>query len=211
VTRLNDLNLKFGLQEWNTYQKRERLPQFQEFAKKVKKRDFDTCKFCGFTADEGMTVVNLDHNYNNNVASNLVTACPLCAQCLFVEHVGCGGDNGGVLIYLPEMTQAELNGLVHALFCAIANATMHETSAQSLYNALRLRAQVVEKTYGEGRSDPKVFGKMVINTPTTDSKSLHQHVFKNLRVLANITSFSQQIRTWSQKAASDMNTGILKT
>ena len=211
MTRLNNLNLQFGLLEWNKFQKRERLPQFQDFAKRVKKRDFDTCKFCGFTADEGMSIVNLDHNYSNNVASNLVTACPLCTQCRFIEHIGVGDENGGVLIYLPEMSQADLNGLVHALFCAIANATMHENSAQSLYNSLRLRAKVVEKAFGEGRSDPRVFGKMVINTPTNDSKSLHEHVLKDLRVLANISSFSKQIRTWSQKAADDMNTGILKT
>ena len=191
------------------YQKRQRLAQFTEFAEKVKKRDFNTCKFCGFTAEANMTVVNLDHNYRNNVASNLVTSCPLCAQCHFIEYIGCGDNNGGILIYMPELSQAELNGLCHALFCAIANATMHEHTAQNLYNSLRLRAQAVEQVYGEGRSDHAVFGKMVINTPSSDSDALQKHVLKDLRILANISSFSEQIKSWSMQAASSMNTGIL--
>ena len=208
MARLSNLECKFGQNQWTTYQKRERLPQFQVFAEKVKKRDFNTCRFCGFTAEEGMHVVNLDHNYSNNIASNLVTSCPLCSQCLFIEQIGCGDNNGGVLIYMPEISQADLNGLTHALFCAIANGTMHESSAQSIYNNLRLRAKTVESVYGEGRSEPKVFGKMVINTPTSNADALHKEILKDLRVLANISSFSDQIKTWSKQAAGTLNTSM---
>ena len=66
-----------------------------------------------------MEVINKDENYKNNTLDNMVTACPLCAQYSFLEHVGQGEFGGGTLIYLPEVSAESLNGLCHVLFCAM--------------------------------------------------------------------------------------------
>ncbi len=77
-----------------------------------------------------------------------------CSQCYFLESVGVGGYGGGNLIYLPELTQAELNSLCHVLFCAISNDTGYKNSAQTIYRSFKFRTEAVEEKFGEGTSDP---------------------------------------------------------
>lgn len=203
-----DLKVSFGLSEFNRFNKRNKMQGFAAFSDKVMRRDDYSCRFCGFKAKQHMSILNADHNYRNNKAGNMYTACPLCTQCHFIEHIGVMPSSGAVLIYLPEMSQADLNGLVHSLFCSIANSTVHEQSAQNSYNALKLRSKIVEKAYGEGRSDPRIFSNMIINTVTDDTKALHGELLKDLRVLAKINSFTQQIQDWSSSAVAAMETDI---
>ena len=117
-----------------------------------------TCQFCGFK-DKIIQVVNIDGNYKNNKRSNLTLACPFCAQCFFLEMIGKVANTGATLIYYPEKSQAELNGLCHAPFCAIYNGTKYAESAQSLYNELKLRSKTIEENYGKGLSNPSFMGK----------------------------------------------------
>ena len=194
------LNLRFSKGSYETFSKREVAKGFDGFKKKIFERDHYKCIYCGFRATQHMWVVNKDGNYRNNKMSNMATACPLCKQCLFIEHVSAMAG-GGILIHLPEMTQADLNGLCHSLFCAIANATIHERTAQETYNTLKLRSNPVEKVYGEGRSDPKVFGEMVLNTPIDKIDEISNQILKDLRLLPKLTDFKQQIQDWSQDAA----------
>ena len=67
-----------------------------------------------------------------------------------------------------------------------------------MYNALRLRSKPIEKIYSEGRADPKVFGEMVLNTANSKSARLTRDILKDFRVLAKLTSFSNQIKAWSR-------------
>ena len=203
-----NLNLKFANRQYNKYCRRQLTKGFDQFAQKIMNRDEFTCKVCGFKAKQFMSIMNIDHNYTNNVAKNLATACPLCMQCHFVEHIGVMDNSGGTLIYMPEMSQAKLNGLVHTLFCAIVNATTQEQSAQNMYNALRLRSKPIEKIYGEGRADPKVFGEMVLNTANSKSARLTRDILKDFRVLAKLTSFSNQIKAWSEDATNALETDL---
>lgn len=197
---MENLQLKFSRSAYEDYSRRETMPGFVDFKRKVLDRDHNKCRYCGFRATQHMSVVNRDGNYRNNKMSNMLTACPLCTQCLFVERVPMLGG-GGTLVHLPEMTQSDLNGLCHTLFCAIANATVHERTAQDTYNTLKLRANPVESAYGEGRSDPKIFGEMVLNTPLDGIDKVANRTLKDLRLLPKLTDFKQQIKDWSQDAA----------
>lgn len=197
---MSELNLTFSKGTYEAFSRREIAPGFQEFKQKVFLRDHSKCTYCGFTASHHMWVVNRDQNYSNNVMSNLQTVCPLCMQCFFIENVNSMGG-GGTLIYLPEVSQSDLNGLCHSLFCAIANATVHEKTAQDLYNTLKLRNAPVESAYGEGRSDPKIFGEMVLNTPIDNIEIISEKVLRDLRLLPNLNRFKKQIQDWSSDAA----------
>ena len=101
-------------------------------------RDQYTCQLCGFQSTVYMDVLNKDGIYSHNQRDNLVTACPFCVQCHFMEMVK-AGYGGGILIYLPEITQIELTGSCHALFCAMANTTEYADESEGIYNSLRLR------------------------------------------------------------------------
>ncbi len=72
----------------------------------------------------------------------------------FIESVGVGGYGGGTLVFLPELTQSELNSLCHVLFAPLLNDTGYKSSAQNIYRGFKFRSQIVEDKFGEGTSDP---------------------------------------------------------
>ena len=110
---------------------------FQPLARKVLSRDEHTCRYCGFQAQEYQEVVNLDRNPRNNALSNLATSCVFCSQCHFLESIGQDDTSGGQVVYLPEMSQQDLNSLCHVLFCAMSNKTGYADTAQEIYRTFR--------------------------------------------------------------------------
>lgn len=191
---------------WRLFSARKSDPEFQKFARQVLERDQYTCQFCGFQASQYQEVVNLDKNYRNNKITNLVTACCFCTQCFFLEAVGKDDYGGGVLIYLPEMAQNDLNGMCHVLFCAMANATNYRTDAQNIYRSFKLRTQLVEKQLGEGMSDPALFGRMLIDAPDTQRIQVKREVLTYLRLLPSHTKFAKQIDDWARAALEELAT-----
>lgn len=188
---------------WRLYSARKADPRFSVFEQKVFNRDNYTCYFCGFQARLYQEVINLDGNYKNNRLSNLVTACCFCAQCFFIESVGVGGYGGGTLIYLPEITQAELNSFCHVLFCAITNNTGYKHSAQALYRSFKLRAQALENKFGEGTSNPAIFGLLLIDSGHFNDDMV-KNLFANIRLLPSRAKFRKQIEHWAASALEEM-------
>lgn len=188
---------------WRLYSARKVDQRFKSFELKVLQRDRYTCQFCGFQARLFQEVVNLDHDFSNNRLSNLVTACCFCAQCFFIESVGVGGYGGGTLVYLPELTQSELNSLCHVLFCAITNDTGYKTSAQSIYRSFKFRSQIVEDKFGEGTSDPAIFGQLMIDSRAT-APEISDKLLKNIRLLPSRAKFRRQIERWAASALEEM-------
>jgi len=190
---------------WRLYSARKVDPKFKNYEQKMFQRDRYTCQFCGFQAKLYQEIINLDGNYNNNNATNLVTACCFCAQCSFLESVGVGGYGGGSLVYLPELTQAELNSFCHVLFCAITNDTGYKSSAQSIYRSFKFRAQMVEEKFGEGTSDPAIFGHLMIDSGQL-AESNAAKIFDNIRLLPSRAKFRTQIEHWAASALKEMIT-----
>ncbi len=198
-----ELKLVASSSSWRLYSARKADPRFKAYELKVFERDHYACRFCGFQAKLFQEVVNLDGNFTNNRFSNLVTACCFCAQCFFIESVGVGGYGGGNLIYLPELSQPELNSLCHVLFCAITNDTGYKSSAQNIYRSFKFRSQAVEEKYGEGTSDPAIFGQLIIDSGATSSDVM-DNLFKNIRLLPSRAKFRKQIERWAASALEEI-------
>lgn len=201
--RSTTLKLVASPGSWRMYSARKADERFKAYELKVFQRDRYTCQFCGFQARLFQEVVNLDHDFTNNRLANLVTACCFCAQCFFIESVGVGGYGGGTLVYLPELSQPELNSLCHVLFCAITNDTGYKSSAQNIYRSFKFRSQVVEEKYGEGTSDPAIFGQLIIDSNIT-SKDVPESLFKNIRLLPSRAKFRKQIERWAASALEEI-------
>ncbi len=198
-----ELKLMASPGAWRMYSARKADPRFKAHEQKIFQRDRYTCQFCGFQARLYQDIVNLDGDYNNNRLPNLATACCFCSQCLFIESVGVGGYGGGTLIYRPELSQPELNSLCHVLFCAITNDTGYKNSAQTIYRSFKFRSQVVEEKFGEGTSDPSIFGHLLIDSGPVTNENLTK-IFNNIRLLPSRAKFRKQIERWAASALEEM-------
>jgi intracellular multiplication protein IcmJ len=198
-----DLKLAVNLNGWRLFVRRKADKAFQPIAKSIFARDLHTCQFCGFQATEYQEVVNVDGNYQNNKGSNLLTACCFCSQCLFLQAVGFDEMGGGQLIYLPEMSQADLNSFCHVLFCAMGNSTGYQDTATSVYRSLKFRSQIVDNKFGSGMSNPATMGQVLIESQgkSADKKS---DILKDLRLLPSNTKFRVQLDAWAAAALKEL-------
>lgn len=197
-----DLILDVSDRNWRLYMARKADPAFAAYKKKVLDRDDWTCCYCGFRAEQYMEVINLNGNYVDMRLSNLKTVCPFCAQCKFVESIGQSDLDGGVLIYLPEMSQTQLNAMCHTLFALMACGSDQESQVKNIYRSFRLRAQVCEQLIGEGMSQPNVLGRLIIETGKNAKEQFSQAVWSDLRVLPVFSRFVHQVEAWSYAAFS---------
>lgn len=195
-----ELNIRVGGAAWRHYSERLADPEFEKFATSVYERDQNSCVFCSFSASVGMCIVNLDHDYTNNRMSNLATACPFCQQCLFLEAVERLQAGGGTVIYLPEMSQAQLNALCHVFYAAIVNGSTHAKAADHYIQSLRLRSGLVEKHFGKGMSNPAFMGQMLVDTPVSDLESRKAKIFRGVRLLPALDKFEKEVTMWAQSA-----------
>jgi len=195
---VHPIQLNVNSNGWRVFLGRKQDPSFVTFSKKILQRDDYTCQFCEFQADEYQEIVNLDQNYRQNKVSNLVTACVFCAQCFFLQAVGTGGHGGGTLIYLPELSQAQLNHFCHVLFIEIVRESTFKEAAQDAYRSFKLRSQVIEKEFGDGMSDPAVFGQILIELDA--DKMANMPLFEHMRLLPSRAGFQTQIGYWSTQA-----------
>lgn len=202
---MHELSLAVNLSGWRAFVRRKEDKNFLPVQKRVLDRDQFTCQYCGFQAKEYQEVVNVDGNYANNKLSNMITACCFCTQCLFLQSVGVDEMGGGQLIYLPEISQQDLNSFCHVLFCAMENNTGYQDSAQSIYRSLKFRSQIVENKFGSGTSNPTVMGQMIIEYRTQNSKNKDKvNILKDLRLLPSQAKFKIQLDAWAVAALKEL-------
>jgi len=131
---------------------------------KVLARDDYTCVHCGFRAERFQEV--RPHNPSGAArpgkADDWVTACHMCDQCLSLERVGMMGE--GILIWLPELSQQQLNHLVRALYIARSGEGEMADAARRGLDALRARRDEAKRRLGT--DDP-----LVLATVFADSLS----------------------------------------
>lgn len=181
---------------WRKYYARRSSKKFQSIQEKVWERDNYTCRYCGFQAKEYQDVVNKDQDYDNNSGTNLVTACTFCTQCFFLDSVGLDDRFGGRVIYLPEITQIDLNNFCRVLFCSMDKDSAYKGKLQAVYLSLKDRGKAVETCFGPGASNPAVFGQGLIDIYL--DKNINQTVLSNLRLLPSRQQFRPQIEYWKK-------------
>lgn len=200
---MHPLKLSASLSGWRAFVGRKNNKGFQPIKNKILNRDVYTCQYCGFQASDFQEVVNLDGNYANNKSENLITACCFCTQCLFLQAVGLEDSGGGQLIFLPEISQADLNSFCHVLFCAMENNTGYQDTAQSIYRSLKFRSQIIENKFGAGTSNPSIMGQLIIEHRAQTRQS-SMHILTDIRLLPLNTKFKKQLDTWAAAALKEL-------
>jgi len=137
-------------------------------------RDGHTCRFCGFRAQVRQGVVHLDGNRANPALDNLATACLLCDA---VQDLGRPTTvQEMLLVWLPEMSQAVLNGLVRGIHQVLHGEgqspvqgsrprqdTPAVRAAWRAYAALAARAPAAELHVGT--SSPRELASALLDMP----------------------------------------------
>ena len=180
---------------WRKFQSRKSSRGFRRISSQVFKRDKNTCQYCGFQSDKYNHVVNKDQNYDNNKFDNFATSCSFCTQCFFLDSIGLSEDTGGTIIYLPEVSQADLNNFCRVLFCSMEKDSIYKNKLQSTYLTLKERSEAVAKTFGKSADEPKLFGRALIDSYLTDEQ-LDHHILYQLRLLPDKSVFKEQINYW---------------
>jgi len=172
-------------------------PEFNAARDRVLDRDDYTCRACNFrspptkTGSSYQEVHHLDDNHRNNAFDNLATLCPLCHQ---VFHIGNAGlNNGGTIIWLPEISQSDLNHLARSVFVAIVAESEFSGSARSIYASLEARCLYIEEVFASGASDPAFFGQAFLES---NQRELRPDLVNGLRLLPSPSRFADAINHW---------------
>lgn len=114
--------------------------EFSIIRPRVLERDTYTCRFCLWKAEKWQDVHHLNDNHSDNRMENLVTVCRICHACF---HIGLAGDNGkgGQIIFLPEVSQVELNSFMRAMLVVDRIGTGQERA-----DVDRMRKALLERT-----------------------------------------------------------------
>ncbi len=200
---MQDLQLAVNLAGWRAFLRRNQDKAFLPVQKRIFERDAYTCQYCSFQAKEYQEVVNFDGNYANNKLSNMGTACCFCSQCLFLQSVGTDEMGGGHLIYLPEITQNDLNSFCHVLFCTMENNIDYQDTAQSIYRSFKFRSQLIENRFGSGMSNPNTMGQLIVEYQgQVGNKKID--ILRNIRLLPSYTKFRVQLEAWAAAALEEL-------
>jgi len=199
-----ELKLAANLTGWRLFIRRRFDKAFDPIAKRILERDQYTCQYCGFQAQEFQEIVNIDANYLNNKTDNMITACCFCMQCLFLQTVGMDEMGGGQIIYLPEISQADLNSFCHVLFVAMGNTSGFQEKSQTIYRSLRFRSQVVESKLGNGSSNPSSLGQQILEYQEKNPAEKFQKVIQDIRLLPSYTKFKVQLTAWAKSALKEL-------
>lgn len=197
ISRLQ-LGLYASAHNWRYFMVRKSDPSFLPFKNKVLKRDHYTCRYCGFRSGCHMEVVNANQDYTRNVFSNLVTACPFCCQCLFLESMEQMGIAGGTLIMQEDISQSELNAVAHGMFALMLSNSDRVSVVKNLYRSWRMEAKQVEKSLGEGMSQPALLGKALVESNVSVKEHLQQQGWSALRLLPSFNAYFPYLEDWAK-------------
>ncbi len=120
----------------------------KEFKAKILSKQFHTCQFCGFHSKKYQEIV-FRHGYDW-LPDHAKTACIFCAQCLTVDKIP--KMRSGLLIYLPEITQPELNHLAKVIYVARISQGHFADQAKRLLDLLMQRREKARSIISD---DPK--------------------------------------------------------
>lgn len=141
-------------------------------------RDDDfICRFCGFRAEKYQRIV-----YGSWIGHKrpALTACIFCEQCFTLETVGV--TSSGYLVWLPELSQAELNHLCRAIYLALGQEdVLLAGRAQTALDALMSRRSEAKKRLGS--DEPLLLGTALLENLSSAEYEARGQRLEGIRLL----------------------------
>jgi intracellular multiplication protein IcmJ len=164
----------------------------------VWREDDFVCQFCGFRAEKYQRIVA--GNWAGQQRSAL-TACIFCEQCFALETVGVVG--AGYLVWLPEISQAELNHLCRAIYLARGQSDDLAARAQTALDALMARRGEAKKRLGS--DEPLLLGTALLENLEPEEYAARGKKLNGIRLLP----LNRRLVTQANGSATDQFPAIL--
>ncbi len=119
----------------------QKLPN--EIRQKIFERDHYTCRCCGFESKKYQEVLFINGDQTDHKAKNMATACIFCHQCFNLDSVA--EMRSGVLIWLPEIEQADLHHIARAIYVARISQGPVADAARKGLDALLARREEAKR------------------------------------------------------------------
>ena len=172
-------------------------------AEKTLRRDDFTCRFCGFRAQQYQRIVP----YEDAGDPAFATACGFCELCLTLDRTGLA--NSGVLVWLPEIEQAELHHIMRAIYLARAGTGDMATAATRALDSLMARRVEAKKRLGS--DDPLLLATVMHESLTDEEYTQSARKLDGIRLLpldkhlvrthtGNTNQFPQMLKFWQSPA-----------
>ena len=182
---------------WQRFKARRRNKRYLAFQKKIYLRDKFTCRYCGFQSKKYIYTVNHDQNYSNNKAKNIMTSCSLCMQNFFLESIGQDPHTGGDIIFLPEVSQADVNHFCRVLFSSMLRDAPYRGKLHTTYLSFKDRTKIVDEIFGPDSHTPSIFGQALIDSKISAEQSQNS-ILQHLRFLPDRKVLTEQILYWKK-------------
>lgn len=148
----------------------------------VFERDDHTCRYCGFQSKRYMEVNAAppkQEKLDPSRAEHWVSACLFCHQCFHLEKVP--EMKSGVMIWLPEMSQAALNHVMRAVYVARISQGPMADAARGILEELMHRRDEAEARLGT--SDPYILSMVLQNYMEKSHYAARSKKLDGVRVL----------------------------
>jgi intracellular multiplication protein IcmJ len=98
----------------------------------------------------------------------------------------------GVVVFIPEFSQIQLNHLIRALYASSEKNATYHSRLNEIYLSFEERKEYVEKIFGKKGYEPPYFAQGLLDI-FIDSKKLQHPIFKNLRLLPDKAKLKDEI------------------
>jgi hypothetical protein len=142
-----------------------------ELRRRARKLTGNSCDFCGYTSKHN-TLIFRNSNPEDTADTNLGVACPVCACS---RHLNNLGANDGVMVYLPELSPADISHLLRTV--SIARLQGDERQKQGATTILRWLAEHrAEAEAFWGTCHPGEFGQALLQARDRLREDLQQRL-----------------------------------
>ncbi|MDF2939945.1 MAG: endonuclease [Gammaproteobacteria bacterium] len=179
---------------WERFKQRKQNETFRKIRADIVQRDKHRCQFCGYKTAL-LEIINADNNYSNNKKSNLISSCTLCAKCTLLDSYSLDYSGNDKIIYLPEITQEQLNQLCRVLFCQTAGNENGEVA----YNAKMVLAQLQDRANWLDQKTGCQLSQPALYLHYLHSANKDPNLIAKLRWLPDIESYKDAIPTWQNE------------
>lgn len=142
----------------------------------VHRRDHYGCRFCGFYSEKYQKAIVLEGGYRE--LSRIATACIFCEQTACVDTVPL--LRSGVLVWMPELTQADLNDLAKAIYVCRISQGEPAVKARALLDAIMKRRRAATENFGS--DDPAKLADQLRHGGDRSSPTVADAVARGLRL-----------------------------